>query len=417
MARMIFTGLSPNAERDDVALAASILFRPWTWIQGEGRGKLEAAVSSRLNGASAFAFTSGRGALAAILEAFDFDPGSEILLQAYACVVVPNAIHWTGYRPVFVDVDDSLNMDPADLERKITTNCKAIIIQHTFGCPADLSRLIAIARKHGLAVIEDCAHALGATFEGRPVGAFGDAAFFSFGRDKVISSVFGGCAVTPRRDIAEKLKDIHVRAGDASRTWVVRQIIHPIVLALIKATYAVGIGRVIFVLVKKLRIVSLSIHRAERTGQRPKAMSRRLPNALALMAIHQLEKVDHMNAHRRVIAAAYARELAGVRAISTQRVDDPSSSVCIRYTIFSSDAERLIAEARTYRVLLGDWYRTVIAPKGTEAIAGYEKGSCPVAERLAVQTVNLPTDVHITKEDAVRVAKVVRKIIEGIREK
>ncbi len=412
---MIFTSLSPNAERDDVALTAWSLVRPWMWVRGEWRAKLEAAISTRMGGSSVIAFTSGRGALAAILDAFDIEPGSEILLQAYTCVVVPNAIHWTGFQPVFVDVDEeSFNMSAEDLERKITPKSRAVIIQHTFGRPADMDRILETARRHGLIVIEDCAHALGATCNGKPVGTFGDASFFSFGRDKVISCVFGGGAVAREIEIGAKIRAIQERAGDAGRVWIERQLVHPIILALVKATYTLAIGRVIFTLAKKLRIITLAIHPAERTGQRPLVMSKRLPNALALLALHQLEKMDRMNAHRREIAAVYARELAGIDSI-TFPIVDRSSGVCIRYTILSAKAEQIIAEAKRNNVLLGDWYRTAIAPPGTSKIAGYVDGSCPVAERLAAETVNLPTDVHVTAEDAVRVAGIVRRTLDAAK--
>ena len=117
--------------------------------------------------------------------------GDEVLVQAFTCVAVPNSVLWAQATPVYADIDATLNIDPIDVEKKITNRTKAIIVQHTFGIPADMDALVALAKKHNILLIEDCAHSLGATYKGKKVGTFGDAAFFSFGRDKVVSSVFG----------------------------------------------------------------------------------------------------------------------------------------------------------------------------------------------------------------------------------
>ncbi|MFA5750661.1 MAG: aminotransferase class I/II-fold pyridoxal phosphate-dependent enzyme [Candidatus Shapirobacteria bacterium] len=412
MARLIFTGLSPNAERDDLSLAASLLLSPWKWIHGEGAERLERMISTRLNRAEAIAFTSGRGALASILEALHLPPGSGILLQAYSCVVDPNAIHWAGYVPVFVDIEeDSLNMDPDDLERKWNPTCRAVIIQHTMGRPANMDRLMEIAQRRHLVVIEDCAHALGATYHRKEVGSFGDAAFFSFGRDKIISSVFGGCAVTRDIELAKRIRAIRTREGAPRRAWTLQQLFHPLFLLAVKATYRIGLGPILFVLGKKTRLISYSVHPAERTGQRPRAMSRILPNALALLAIHQLEKLDHLNAHRRSIAAHYANALEGVTGVALPAQEPDTLPVFLRYTLRTEHAVEMMHCARKANVRLGDWYRTVIAPVGTERIATYERGSCPTAERVALQTVNLPTEINVAPADVTRIARIITQCV------
>ena len=94
--------------------------------------------------------------------------------------------------------------------KKITPKTKAIIVQHTFGIPANMNQLVVFAKKHGLYLIEDCAHSLGATYQGKKVGSFGDAAFFSFGRDKVVSSVWGrgGSNESKEQRAKSKVKNI-----------------------------------------------------------------------------------------------------------------------------------------------------------------------------------------------------------------
>ena len=412
MARLIFTGLSPNAERDDLSLATSLLLRPWEWVHGPAVEKLERIISTRFDRAEAVAFTSGRGSLAAILEALHLPAGTGVLLQAYSCVVVPNAIHWTGNTPVYVDIEeDTLNMDPDDLELKWTPACRVLIIQHTMGRPANMDRLMEIAKRRELIVIEDCAHALGATYHGKEVGTFGRAAFLSFGRDKIISSVFGGCAITHDAKIAEEMRAIRTREGAPKRWWTAQQLFHPLFLMMVKATYRIGLGRLLFVLGKKLRIISYSVHPAERTGSRPRAMSRILPNSLALLAIHQFEKLDRLNAHRRQIASLYTKELTGITGVTLPISEPNTAPVFLRYTLCTEHAVEMMQCARKANVRLGDWYRTVIAPAGTAKIASYTLGSCPTAERVALQTVNLPTEINVTPADVTRISKVIQTCV------
>ena len=129
-------------------------------------------------------------------EALGIGPGDEVLLQAPTHIVVPNAIRYTGARPVYVDcLPDNWNIDLRGCRARITPRTK-VVVQHTFGIPADNGRGAAFAAEHGLVLIEDCVHALGATWRGRPVGTFGRAAFFSTEETKIISTTMGGMVVT-----------------------------------------------------------------------------------------------------------------------------------------------------------------------------------------------------------------------------
>src|SRR5581483_4013141 len=112
--------------------------------------------------------------------------------QAFTCVAVPNSVLWTGAKAIYADIDETGNLDPKDLEKKITKKTKAVIIQHTFGIAANMDAIQKVLKGKKIILIEDCAHALGASYKGKKLGTFGEFAFFSFGRDKVISSVFGG---------------------------------------------------------------------------------------------------------------------------------------------------------------------------------------------------------------------------------
>src|SRR5213592_2706927 len=123
----------------------------------------------------------GRMAFYYILKSLNLPRDSEIIFPALTFWVVPEMARVLGFRPKFVDIDPiTFNMDPAKLERAITPNTRAVVPTHLYGQPCDMDAIMSIARANQLAVIEDCAHALGATYKGRKVGTFGEAAFFSF---------------------------------------------------------------------------------------------------------------------------------------------------------------------------------------------------------------------------------------------
>src|SRR3954454_21772370 len=123
----------------------------------------------------------GRMALYFILKALDFPAGSEIIVPALTFWVVPEITRVAGLKPVFVDVDPAtFTLCPRALERAITPNTRAILPTHLYGMACDLDPILALAARHDLKVVEDCAHALGAQYKGRMVGTDGDASFFSF---------------------------------------------------------------------------------------------------------------------------------------------------------------------------------------------------------------------------------------------
>ena len=118
-----------------------------------------------------------------------------------------------------------------------------------------------IAKKHKVFVIEDCAHALGAVYKGKKVGTIGDAAFFSFGRDKIISSVFGGAAIAKNRQAAQRLEIIEHALPNPSFFWIFQQLCHPVTMSVILPFYKSGIGKILLVLLQQLHFLSFPLFR------------------------------------------------------------------------------------------------------------------------------------------------------------
>ena len=413
MKKPIFTALSPNSQPDDVWLALKLICKPWRWKKGPASQKLQQTLHEFLRGEKnngtdkqIFLFESGRTALYTLLSALNLQSDDEVLLQAYTCVAVPEPILWAGAKPVYVDIDaKTLNMAPFDLEKKISPRSKVLIIQHTFGQPANLKELLTIARRHQLFIIEDCAHSLGSLYEGKKVGTFADASFYSFGRDKVISAVFGGALSVNDQKLRQKIHEQHENYTFPSRSWIVQQLIHPVILGIAKATYSLYLGKLILKVSRSLKILSKAVYAEEKKGEKPPFIQKKLPNALAMLALHQFKKIDSYNRHRQAIAKIYEKGLTKIPVeLPPQTSQEPSQAIYLRYCIKTPNAKEILEKAKRQNIYLGDWYTTGIAPEGVnyQKIL-YNPNTCPVAEQVAKQSLNLPTNIHITSNDAERI--------------
>src|SRR5439155_23532151 len=181
----------------DCVEALRYLLTPAQLVHGAKIKEYEDAFARTVGVKYAIGFASGRVGLYGLLRALGVDEGAEVLLSVPSHIVVANAIRYTGARPVYVDCRlEDYNIDLAEAERRITPRSRVLLLQHTFGVPVEMDTALAFARRHNLVVIEDCVHALGARYDGRPVGTFGHAAFFSTEETKTISTVMGGMAVT-----------------------------------------------------------------------------------------------------------------------------------------------------------------------------------------------------------------------------
>ncbi|MBI4136547.1 aminotransferase class I/II-fold pyridoxal phosphate-dependent enzyme [Candidatus Roizmanbacteria bacterium] len=403
----IASSLSPNTEPDDVWIAITTLFSPWMWKKGTSTELVEDWFRDRFKTDTVYSFNSGRTALYAILKSCAIGPGDEVIVQAFTCVAVPEVVMWVGAKPLYVDIDDSYNIDPSKLEKLITKKTKAVIVQHTFGIPADIKKIRKICEKHSLILIEDCAHALGATVDGKLVGSFGDAAFFSFGRDKVVSSVFGGIAILSSKFKVqnEKLQTFHEKLSYPSFFWIKQQLLHPVMLNLfILPWYDSGIGKAVLVLFQKLKLLSFPIEKCEYTGNMPGGFLKKYPNGLAILALNQLKKLDRFNKRRISIARQYFRGLS-LKGQSLQK-----GAIYLRYPLQLPSRNIIVKIARKEGILLGNWYHNVIDPADCYPLSvGYTMRSCPNAEKLADGIINLPTHPRMRDEEVDKVKNFVNR--------
>lgn len=408
----ISISLSPNVQADDVKLAFKLILQPWKWNRGKAEKELEEEFKKYLGAKYAYSFNSGRTALLAILKALDLNSENEVLLQAFTCNAAINPALWAGLKVKYVDCDeDDFNIDVDDLKKKISDKSKVVMVQHTFGMPADMDRIEnVIADK--IILIEDCAHSLGAEYKGRKIGTFGKAAFFSFSRDKIISSIYGGMAVTNDKKLAEKIGEFKDSIKYPSYFWVLQQLLHPILLRyLILPVYNfIDLGKVFLVLSQKLHILSKAVHMKEKKGAIPPYFPKKMPNALSVLALHQFRKLEIFNKHRKEIADFYYKNLKD-SSFGLPKQFSERKSAFLRFTVKHYKAHPIIFDAwQNQNILIGDWYTSPIAPSDTDLEKmKYKRGVCPKAESLSYKTFNLPTHINISLKDAERIVNFLKK--------
>jgi dTDP-4-amino-4,6-dideoxygalactose transaminase len=165
----------------------------------------------------ALCVNAGSSALICALIGAGVGEGDEVIVPAYTWNATPNAVLASRALPVLAEVDESLTLDPADVERKITPRTRAILPVHMRGAPAAMDELVALAKQHDLVLIEDVCQAAGATYRGRRLGTFGDAGAFSLQFNKIITTGEGGVLITDRDDLLELAFDVHDCANSVRR--------------------------------------------------------------------------------------------------------------------------------------------------------------------------------------------------------
>ncbi len=407
MNKPITISLSPNATPSYKKQVWKTLLQPSTWKDQTILKTAEEKLSSFFSGRHITLTSSGRQALYDALVATGIGQGDEVIIQAFTCIAVPAPILWTGATPVYADIEaDTYNINPNQIEQLITPRTKAIVIQHTFGIPGPIEEIQALAKKHNLLLIEDCAHALGGTYNNHPLGTFGDIAITSFGRDKTISTIFGGAIITPHEHVHRKLQDLKAKRSLPPSSWVVQQLLHPLLFQFITATYFIGhLGKAFLVLLQRLHILSMAVELKEKDGEKPVHFSYQFSPALAALLIEQLQELPSFISHRQKIAEYYQQHI-DQQSFQLPRVSQKGTSAWLRFPIQTASADALRSYAKQFQILLGDWYYAPLVPNKNMNTFLYKEGSCPVAEAVAKKVVNLPTHPLMNERDAARIGDV-----------
>lgn len=206
--------------------AVSAVLRTSRLSLGPKLEELEQAMARYVGTSHAVAVSSGTSGLHLCMLALGIAAGDEVIVPSFTFIAAANAARYVGATPVFVDIDPrTLNLDPARIEEAITPRTRAIVAVHTFGCPAALAEILEIAGRRRLAVIEDACEALGAEYEGRKVGSFGDAGVFGFYPNKQITTGEGGVLVTDDPRIAALARKLRNQGRGAAGEWLEHEVL------------------------------------------------------------------------------------------------------------------------------------------------------------------------------------------------
>jgi len=349
-------------------------------------------------------FLRGRVALYAILKALGIGAGDEVIVQAFTCCAVPLPILGTGARAVFADVDlATFNLDPASVAARVTSRSKAIVVQHTFGIPADMDALLQIARSRGLLLIEDCCHTLASSYGGTLVGHFGDAAFTAYRWGKPLVLGIGGTAVIHPEASRKRLQAIHQAARIPGILETARFCVEYIGHQLLLHPSTYWVARDAYRRLVRLGLAVATFPKAELEGALADG-DIAMPPFQAERLAERIGSVFEAAEYRRRIAARYATALSeyGARTCVLDRKCDP---VFLRYPLLSREKERVLELARKRRIEVGDWFVSAIHPHSDSQCddLGYRKGMCPAAELAGSQILTLPIRARAQEHEADRV--------------
>ena len=349
--------------REEVLAAVSDVLESQLCIGGPKVAELECAVTALTGCKYAVGASSGTDALLNTMMSLGLGPGDEVITTPFTFFATAGCIARTGATPVFVDIDSrTYNIDPSRIEEAITPRTKAIVPVHLFGQMADMDPIMEIAGRHGLAVIEDAAQAISATYKGRQAGSIGSAGCFSFFPSKNLGGAGdGGMIVTNDEALYERL-------------MVMRN-----------------------------------------HGSQPKYYHRyvggnfRLDPIQAAILLVKLPHLDEWSKARRRNAAWYNQHLAET-AIVTPYISPDCVSIYNQYVIRAENRNELLAHMKSNEVGVEIYYPVPMHLQDCFVHLGYKKGDLPESEKAAEQVLALPVYPELTPAMQQHVVAVVSQL-------
>ena len=314
------------------------------------------------------AVVNGTAALDVALKALRIGPGDEVITTPFTFIASANSILFQGAKPVFADIDPkTYNLDPNEVLEKITDKTKAIVVVHLYGQPADMKAFKEIAEDHKLYLIEDCAQAHGAEFEGQKVGTFGDIAAFSFYPTKNMTTGEGGMVVTNDDELAKKV-DLIRNHGQA----------------------------------EKYLHVELGYNL-------------RMTNIAAAIGRAQLKKLDGWNKKRIENAKLLSEGISKIDGLTPPYVDERVKHVFHQYVIkveeeFPLNRDELMAKLREKGIGSAVHYPSPVHQQPFYQKLGYPKDICPNAIEASKKVLSLPVHPAVSEKDIDYIINTLREL-------
>ncbi len=344
------------------------------WISSEGPfvKKFEEQFASRIRRKYGVAVSNGSTALDVVMMALGIGSGSEVIMPTFTIISCAAAIVRTGAKPVLVDSDPlTWNMDINQIEKKITSKTRAIMVVHIYGLPVDMDPILTLAEKYGLQIIEDAAEMHGQTYKDRPCGSFGDISTFSFYPNKHITTGEGGMIVTDDDTLAERCRSLRNLCFHPQRRFV---------------HYELGYNF-------------------------------RMTNLQAALGIAQLERLDEFVVRKRKMGKRYTELLADIPSLQLplSKIDYAENIYWVYGIILKDDVPFDAQEAMRRLANHNIGTRPFFWPMHEQPVfqkMGIFKGEIyPVAEYLARRGFYIPSGLAITNEQIDAVAKIIQEVL------
>ena len=374
----------------------------------------------RLAEPATFYFWRGRVALYALLKSLGVGRGDSVIVPGFTCFAVPSAVLFTGARPLYADIDPAAynlsfeSLQALDAIRRNPT-IKAIIVQHTFGIPADLNRILPWARERGIAVIEDCAHAWGSRYrdeggEWRELGTFGDAAFFSSQWTKPVSTGLGGWAVVRNAELAQSVAGFYqTECAEPTASASGLLALQVGIRSLLSATWIQSAIKAGYQALYSRGLLVGTSTPPELQGRMPVGYSTQMSGFQRRLLAKRLGN-DTVVAHRRRLKSVYD-ELLAAAGLPVLELSPQADPVLLRYPVRVPAKKAALDLAERRRVELGDWYTSPVdRPENLKGdVFAYAEGTCPEGERAGREVVNLPMHLGIDDRRARRVVQLLKE--------
>jgi dTDP-4-amino-4,6-dideoxygalactose transaminase len=376
--RIIFG--APLLGEAEVASVAECIRSRWIGL-GERVGRFEQEFAAYKQAPYAAAVSSCSAALHLVLMALGIKAGDDVIAPSMTFCSTVHAIVHTGANPVLVDCDRiTMNIDPSVIERQITPRTKALVVVHMCGRSCEMEPILEIARKHGLKVVEDCAHAVETTYHGRSAGLMGDAGCFSFYPTKSITTGDGGMVISPHRDLIERVKLLSYN-GIATNTWT---------------RFAEGMpGYEVMAAGFKYNMTDME----------------------AALGLPQIPLLDERWKRRERLWLAYNQRLDGLPLIVPEPGDPANRHAYHLYTPLllleklSVGRHQIVAAMEAENIGVGIHYEPVHAQPFYNDYLGYRDVDLPNASYIGERTISLPLSAGMTENDVSDVCTALARVL------
>lgn len=333
------------------------------YILGPKVHEFEKKVAEYIHVSDAIGVASGTDAIHLSINALGIRDGDEVITTPFTFFATVEAILYTGAKPVFVDIEpETFTMDCGRIEEKITPRTKAILPVHLFGHPSDMERIMGIAERHGLHVIEDCAQAFGAEIKGRKVGSFGDAGCFSFYPSKNLGAYGdGGMISLNDTDFSDSIRSLRNHGSKGSY-------IHD----------SVGFNS-------------------------------RLDEIQAGILLVKLKRIDEYNRKRRQKASLYNELLHDIVTCPTER--NGAFHVYNQYTIMCNKRDGVRSWLRDNGISSVVYYPCPLHLQNALSFLGHREGDFPNAEKASMEVLSLPIYPELEESSIEEIAEIIKKVV------